>query len=85
MPIPSLYRSDNGARPWSVARATAYGAAIGLLTATFRVFGPLRESGTGTSSFLHIAGAVLGFALLCAVAAALRNFIARRLVWTHMR
>jgi hypothetical protein len=34
---------------------------------------------------LEIAGAALAFALLCAGAAALRNFIARRLIWWEMR
>jgi hypothetical protein len=32
----------------------------------------------------EIAGAVLGFALLCAGATALRNFIARRLIWPEL-
>jgi hypothetical protein len=34
---------------------------------------------------LEIAGIALAFALLCAGAAALRNFIARRLIWPEMR
>jgi hypothetical protein len=34
---------------------------------------------------LEIAGVALAFALLCAAAAALRNFIARRLIWPEMR
>jgi len=33
------------------------------------------------ANFLEIAGATLAFALLCAGASALRNFIARRLIW----
>jgi hypothetical protein len=35
-------------------------------------------------SLPEIAGAVLGFALLCAAATALRNFIARRLIWPDL-
>jgi hypothetical protein len=83
MPLPSLYTASEGAHAWSVARAAAYGAAIGAFAAMFRIFGPLRE-GDGVpsiTSVLEIFGAALGFALLCAGAAALRNFIAHRVIW----
>ncbi len=78
MPLPSLYLSSDKAREWSVARAAAYGAALGLAAGLLKTFGPLRH---GTPDGLEVVGAILGFALLCAVAAALRNVIARRLIW----
>jgi hypothetical protein len=82
MPIPSLYRSRGNSRAWSVARAAAYGAGIGAVAAFFKTVGPLREA-VSAGTLLQIAGAAFGFALLCAGAAFLRNFIARRLIWTQ--
>jgi len=82
MPIPSLYPSSGSARPWSVIRAALYGAGIGLFAAAFKTVGPLREFGAGAAALEQIAGAAVGFALLCAGAAALRNVLARRFVWT---
>lgn len=79
MPIPSLCVATDRARAWSVARAGAYGAGIGTVAALFKTFGPSHQAGSGATSFLEIAGAALAFALLCA--AALRNLIARRLIW----
>jgi hypothetical protein len=81
MPIPSLYLSKDVARPWSVARAAAYGAGIGAFAALFKAFGPPHAAGPLAITFLQIAGATLAFALLCAGAAALRNLIAQRLIW----
>jgi hypothetical protein len=81
MPLPSLYRAADRAQEWSVARAAAYGGAIGALAAIFKMLAPWREGTAALASRLEIVGAVLGFALLYAGAAALRNFIARRLVW----
>jgi len=82
--LPSLYQSSDDARPWNVARAAACGAVIGLLAAVFKTLGPLGTA-SGAASLIdravHVAGATVAFALLCAGAAALRNFIARRLVW----
>jgi len=84
MPLPSFHTaSSDRDRAWSVARAAAYGSAIGAFAAMFRIFGPLHD-GDGVpsvASVLEIFGAALGFALLCAGVAALRNFIARRLIW----
>jgi hypothetical protein len=80
MPLPSLYLAADGARAWSVARATTYGGAIGAVAALFKTFGPGREAGLGTTNFVEIPAAAFGFALLCSVAAILRNFIVRRLV-----
>jgi hypothetical protein len=93
MPLPSLYIAGNGARAWSIARAAAYGAGIGALAALLKAIGPLREAGLGTenlteklaSNFAEIAGVAIAFALLCVGAAALRNFIARRLIWPEVR
>ena len=62
-----------------------YGAAIGVVAAGFKLIAPWSEP----QSFLGVAeemvGAALAFALLCGLAAALRNFIARRLIWREMQ
>ena len=88
MLLPSLHSGGGDAQAWSVARAAAYGAVVGALAALFKTFGPLRGTGLGArsasenllASLPEIAGAALAFALLFAAAAALRNFIVRRLV-----
>ncbi len=90
MPLPSLFISRDRARAWSVARAAGYGAVIGALAAVFKTLGPLRETASmGTKNLaansLKIAGATLAFAVLCAGASALRNFIARRFLWPERR
>ena len=71
-------------------RAAAYGAVIGALAAVFKLLRPLHE--VSAPSEIHVAnvvleivGAALAFALLCAGASALRNFIARRLIWPEIR
>jgi hypothetical protein len=79
--LPSLFVSGEKAQAWSVSRAVAYGAGIGALAALFRTFGPLHTAGLGANPVWEIAGAAFGFAFLCAGAAALRNIIARRLIW----
>lgn len=89
MPLPSLYVSGAKARTWSILRAAAYGAVLGALAGIFKTLSPLREagplSGQPGEKFLagipEIAGAALGFALLCAFTTAVRNAIARRFVW----
>ena len=78
--LPSLYASGDGARPWSLVRAAAYGAGIGALAALVKIFG-LRHGGAPAAPFWELAGAALAFALLCSGAAALRNFLARRAIW----
>jgi VanZ family protein len=86
MPIPSLYKSEDPARAWNVIHAAAYGAVIGALAATFKSVGPFRVGAASLAdALLEISGAVLAFALLCAAAAALRNIIARRLIWHDSR
>ena len=80
MPLPSLHLTAGSARTWSLARAAFYGGALGALAAIFKSFGRAHEVGAVAANFLEVGSAALGFALLCAVAAALRNLIARRLI-----
>jgi len=80
MPIPSLYASGDRRQEWGVARAAGYGAGIGLAAALFKIFGPSREPMSLDARLAEIAGAALGFAVLCACAALLRNMLARRFV-----
>ena len=84
MPLPSLYPPGGKGREWSVARAAGIGAALGVLSGLFRTLDPLHQanavSATPVGAIAEIAGAALGFAVLCAGVAALRNFLARRLV-----
>lgn len=92
MPLPSLYISGQEVRAWSVTRAAAYGAMVGALAALFKTLG-LHQAGSVSANaaadiaanILEIAGATLAFALLCTGAAALRNLIARRLIWPEIR
>ena len=85
MPLPSLFISGDRARAWSMTRAAAYGAGIGALAALFKTIAPPHQAGSPVTNFFEIAGAALAFALLCAGAAALRNFLARRLIWPELR
>jgi hypothetical protein len=78
--LPSLCASADRAQAWSVTRAAAYGAGLGALAALFKAFGPLHGSGAA-GHVVEIAAAASVFALLCAGGAALRNFIARALIW----
>lgn len=81
--LPSLYLPGDKAKPWSVLRAAGLGGALGLVAALIKTMTPI---GGGwhpnfVTSLPEVACAALGFALLCAAAAALRNFIAQRLIW----
>ncbi len=58
-----------------------YGAIIGSVAAAFRLLAPWSESRSLFGIARELVGAALAFALLCGVAAALRNFIVRRLIW----
>lgn len=89
--LPSLYSVSDDDRTWSVPRAAGYGAAIGALAAAFKMFGMARLAGAGgpigghvsedgAGGAMQIALAALAFALLCAAAAALRNYLARHFV-----
>jgi len=88
VPLPSLFQPSENPQAWNVVHAAAYGAGLGALAALFKTLGPLRATGAAASfthSAVEIAGAAVVFALLCAGAAALRNFVARRLVWRDGR
>ena len=82
MLLPSLYVSGDKPREWSMTRAAAYGAALGLLAGLFKTFAPLHQA--AATGAVNIIGAAFGFAVLCAAAAALRNVIARRLIWPDL-
>ncbi len=64
---------------WNTTRATAYGGAIGLSAALVKCFAPWSDTQSGAAIAKELIGATLAFALLCGLAAALRNFILRRL------
>jgi hypothetical protein len=81
--LPSLYLSGDKSSTWNVTRAAVYGAGLGALAALLKTLLPMpgRAGGLFLANIPQIAGAALGIALLCAGAAALRNFIAQRLIW----
>ena len=81
--LPSFYVSGDKACAWSVTRAAALGAGVGLVAALFKTLGPPHGplATSSVSGIAEIGGAVLGFALLCAAAAAVRNFLSRRVIW----
>ena len=88
MPLPSFYRSGDGFRPWRISHAAGCGAALGALAALFKTMAPIGLSGGligRTAAIGQIAAVAACFALLCAAAALLRNFVARRLVWNENR
>ena len=66
-------------RPWNAVRATVYGGTIGLAAAAVKSFAPWGDAPSGAAIAKEFVGATLAFALLCGLAAALRNFIQRRL------
>jgi hypothetical protein len=90
--LPSFYSSGDKVRAWSAGRAAAYGAGLGALAALLKILSPLHQAisvgdTAGTSlvaGIPEVVGAALAFALLCAGASALRNFIARRLIWPEV-
>jgi hypothetical protein len=81
MPLPSLYQSSENASAWNVIHAAGYGALLGALAGLFRTLGPLHAATSWSGSAKEISGAAVVFAMLCAGAAALRNYLARRHVW----
>ena len=65
-------------QPWNTARATIYGMAIGFAAAAVKLLAPWSEPHGGWAPVIReFVGAGLAFGLLCGVAAALRNFVAR--------
>jgi hypothetical protein len=72
-------RSAN-TKPWNTGRAMLYGAAIGFLAAGFKLAAPWDEPHTAIAIAEELVGATLAFALLCGVAAALRNAVVQRLI-----
>ena len=88
MPLPSFYRSGESFQPWRVTHAAACGAGLGALAALFKILAPsgvAADLSGRPAGVLGIAAVALGFALLCAAAAMLRNFVARRLIWNESR
>jgi hypothetical protein len=83
MPLPSLYVSEDKPREWRISRAAGYGAVLGIGAGLLKTLAYSHQP--VAVSVPEIAGAVLGFALLCAGATALRNFIARRLIWPELQ
>jgi hypothetical protein len=71
-------------QPWNIARAAGYGVAIGLVAAAVKLFNPWSvswaEPHAPAAVVTEFAAAGLGFALLCAGAAALRNAMLRHLL-----
>jgi hypothetical protein len=66
-------------------RATLYGGLISLAAGAFKSLAPKSlaiwsAAPAGPAIVKELLGATLAFALLCGVAAALRNFIVRRLL-----
>jgi hypothetical protein len=59
--------------PWNTARATVYGAAIGLVAAAFKLLAPWGEPHSMAATARELVGA------------ALRNVIARRLIWPKIQ
>jgi hypothetical protein len=84
MPLPSFHVSAGQPRPWSVARAAAYGAGIGALAALFKTIGPLHAAAPAFARALEVAAVMAVFAALCAAAAFLRNVVARRFIWPDL-
>jgi len=66
-------------RSWNTTRATAYGAVIGLGAALIKSLAPWSSAQPGAAIVKELIGASLAFALLCGLAAALRNVVQRRL------
>ena len=85
--LPSFYLSPDRPQVWSVTRAAICGAGIGIAAALLKTFslfhGPVGISDRSVvvlENLPEIAAVALVFAALCALAAVLRNLIARRLV-----
>ena len=75
-----IRQTETSAAPWNTARAMIYGAAIGFVAALFKLLAPWSGPHSLPAIAEEVTGAALAFALLCGVAAALRNLIVRRLI-----
>jgi hypothetical protein len=73
-------RREANAASWNTGRATFYGAVIGAIAAAFKLLAPWSQPHSPAIIAEELVGAALAFALLCGLAAALRNFIVRRLI-----
>lgn len=69
---------------WNTGRATALGAAIGLAAAAFKLLAPWSAPHAPLAVAEELIGAALAFALLCGLAAALRNYLVGRLVGSEV-
>lgn len=78
------WRTESHAE-WHTGRATFYGAAIGTVAAGFKLLAPWSAPHGALAIAQELVGAALAFALLCGLAAALRNFIVRRLLAPETR
>jgi hypothetical protein len=78
-------RRQSNALPWNTGRAALYGAAVGAVAAVFKLLAPWGEPHSLAAAAREIMGASLAFALLCGLAAALRNFVVRRFVSPHIK
>jgi hypothetical protein len=74
---------QSNTKPWNSARAMLYGAVMGGVAAAFKLMAPWNEPHSAGAIAEELTGAALAFALLCGIAAALRNFVVRRLVGTE--
>jgi hypothetical protein len=72
-------------REWNTLRATVYGGAIGLAAVAIKSFAPWSDVQSGSGVARELLGATLAFALLCGLAAALRNFIQRRIAGSELQ
>ena len=72
-------------RPWNTMRAMAYGGGIGLGAAVIKSFAPWSDAASGAAFAKELIGATLAFALLCGLAAALRNVIQRRIAGSEFK
>jgi hypothetical protein len=77
-------RREASKTPWNSGRAMIYGAGIGVVAAGFKLIAPWSEPHSLFSVATELVGAALAFALLCGLAAALRNFIVRHLIWREL-
>jgi hypothetical protein len=78
-------RREASKAPWNSGRAMFFGAGLGIVAAGFRLIAPWSGPHSLFSVAEELVGAALAFALLCGLAAALRNFVAERLIWREPR